>query len=126
MEKINITIPDNLTTQEELLLIAKHLGKKLLPAGKTLIGTGYELKQLQTQINIVRESVEKPIVTHECPVCKTITERSICKTLWTNYGGVIRQHYYCSIVCRDEMLNIVGEGRASIKKNKVSRLWLSR
>lgn len=34
MEKIIITIPDNLSPQEELLIIAKNLNKKLLPSAK--------------------------------------------------------------------------------------------
>lgn len=31
MEKIKITIPDNLTPEQELMAIAKQLGRKLLP-----------------------------------------------------------------------------------------------
>ena len=55
MEKINITIPDNLDANDELLIIAKQLGKKLLPPNKKLLGSGYEIKHLNTQINIKRE-----------------------------------------------------------------------
>jgi len=117
MEKITITIPDNLTPNEELLAISKELGKKLLPSNQKLLGSGYELKDLQTQITIVREQVEKPIVTRNCPVCQTIFEQKIGRPLWTNYGGSQKKHYYCKDECRETVLHIVGSGRASIKKS---------
>ena len=122
MEKINITIPDNLTPNEEVLAIAKQLGKKLLPSNQKLLGSGYELKHLQTQINIKREAIEKPIVTRECPICKTIVDQKAAKVLWTNYGGNQKKHHYCSDECRESVLQIAGSGRASIKRNELGRV----
>jgi hypothetical protein len=118
MEKINITIPDNLTPQEELFAIAKQLGKKMLPAGKTnLLGSGYEIQDLQTQITIIRKAVDKPIVTIDCSVCRTVFEKSIGKILYVNYGGKNRQRHFCSEECCQAVIDIVGEGRASMKRN---------
>ena len=123
MEKINITIPDNLTPQEELMAIAKQLGRKLLPTdNKKLLGTGYEIKHLETQITIKREQVEKPIVTRNCPICQTIFEQKIGKRLWTNYGGVQKQHHYCKSECREMVLQVAGTGRAAIKKSELGLL----
>lgn len=122
MERINITIPDNLTPNEEVLAIAKQLGKKLLPSNLKKLGSGYELKHLQTQINIKREAVVKPIVTHECSVCSAVFEQKIGKKLWINYGGNQKQRHYCSDECRDTVLQIAGSGRASIKKNELARV----
>lgn len=119
MEKIKITIPDNLNEQEELIAIAKYLGKKLLPAGKKAIGTGYELKHHETQITIKREPVEKPIVTRECSVCNSIFEDVLSKDLHINYGGKKKVRKYCSNECRDQVLEAVGHGRASIKRNQL-------
>jgi len=123
MEKINITIPDNLTSEQELMAIAKQLGRKLLPTdNKKLLGTGYEIKHLETQITIKREQVEKPIVTRTCPICQTIFEQKIGKRLWTNYGGVQKQHHYCKDECRETVLQVAGTGRAAIKKSELGLL----
>ena len=125
MEKINITIPDNLDTNGELLAIAKQLGKKLLPTNKKLLGRGYEIKHLETQINIKREPVEKPIVTRECSVCSTVFEQKISKKLWINYGGSQKQRHYCSNSCRETVLQLLGSDRASIKIRELTsiRIW---
>jgi hypothetical protein len=119
MIRINITIPDNLSPTEELLAIAKQLGKKMLPTGQKELGTGYVIKHSETQIVIKREAVEKPIVTRECRICKSIVEQSIAKVLYTNYGGNKKKHYYCSEDCRDVVMNITGQGRASTKRSGV-------
>jgi hypothetical protein len=123
MQKITVTIPDNLTPQEELKAIAEHLGKKLLPSNKKLLGSGYEIKDLQTQINIVRQPVEKPIVTHDCPMCNTVVERKLAKVLYTNYGGKTQKHFHCSDECRNAMINLVGEGRCSLHKHTLKPVW---
>lgn len=124
MEKIKIVIPDNLTPDQELMAIAKQLGKKLLPkSGTKLIGSGYEIKHLDTQINISREPVEKAITTRECVVCKTVFEQSKGKKLWTNYGGLQRKHYYCSDDCRNVVFSIAGSGRAAISPNKLRAVY---
>lgn len=126
MEKINITIPDNLTPEQELTAISKKLGRKLLPTdNKKLLGTGYEIKHLETQITIKREQVKKPIVTRTCLICKTIFEHKIGKRLWINYGGAQKQHHYCRNECREAVLQVEGTGRASIKKSELGllRTW---
>ena len=119
MEKIKITIPDNLTHAEEIIAIAKQLGQKMLPSGQLQLGSGYEIRHLNTTIEIERKPVEKPIVTLECSVCKSIFEKSTGSKLWINYGGKTSQRHYCSDECRSEVIEICGEGRASIKKSKL-------
>ena len=119
MQKINITIPDNLDANGELLAIVKQLGKAFLPTNKKLLGSGYEIKNLETQINIKREPIEKPIVTRECSVCLTVFEQKIGKKLWINYGGNYKQKHYCSSECRETVLQLIGSSRASIKKREL-------
>lgn len=119
MQKINITIPDNLDANGELLAIVKQLGKEFLPTNKKLLGRGYEIKNLETQINIKREPIEKPIVTRECSVCLTVFEQKIGKKLWINYGGNYKQKHYCSSECRETVLQLIGSSRASIKKREL-------
>lgn len=119
MQKINITIPDNLNPNDELLVIVKQLGKAFLPTNKKLLGSGYEVKNLETQINIKREPIEKPIVTRECPVCLTVFEQKIGKKLWINYFGNYKQKHYCSSECRETVFQLVGIGRASIKRREL-------
>lgn len=125
MDKIIITIPDNLDANSELLAIAKQLGRKLLPTNNKLLGSGYDVKHLETQIIIKREAIEKPIVTRECSVCSTIFEQKISKKLWVNYGGKRKQRHYCSDDCREVVLQLVGSGRASVKKRHIApvRTW---
>ena len=121
MKKIKITIPDNLTPQEETFAIAKQLGSKLIENKQTtkLLGSGYEIKHTQTEIIINREPVEKPIKTTECTVCKTVFENKLGSVLYINYGGSHKKKIYCSDNCRDVVRDICGEGRASIKKGKL-------
>lgn len=116
METINITIPDNLNPNQELIEIARMLGKKMLPPKNKMIGVGYEIKQLQTQIIIKREPIEKAIATRNCTICGTIVEQSISKCFYSNYGGRTTKHYCCSDDCRATILSVAGTGRMSIKK----------
>ncbi len=117
MEKINITIPDNLTYEQEVFAIAQQLGKKMLPPKNKLLGSGYTIKHLETQIIIKREEVEKPIVTKECGACGDIFEVKTGKSLWTNYGGTQKKRHYCTDECRDIVMAISGPHRAAIKKS---------
>jgi len=120
MQKITITIPDNLSPQEEAAAIFKLLGKNLLPPSKQkMLGSGYEIKHLNTQINIIREAVEKPIVTHNCMVCQTVVEHSLAKKFVTNYGGKEKKHYCCSDGCRDAIMSVLGVGRAAMTSRKL-------
>ena len=114
--KIEITIPDNLSPQEELLEIAKHLGSKMLPEGKTkLLGTGYTIKHSETQITIKREAVEKPIVTYEC-YCGTVFEKGTGEKVYHNYGGNPKVLNVCSKDCQHNVITMCGDGRASAKR----------
>ncbi|MES2395648.1 MAG: hypothetical protein V4549_06580 [Bacteroidota bacterium] len=103
MEKIIIKIPDNLTKEEEFILIGKKLGKKLLPAisEQKLIGDSYKIINKYTGIIIERVPTEKTLSFSECPVCKIQFEKLIGKPLWTNYGGQKKKRLYCSDTCRN-------------------------
>jgi hypothetical protein len=121
MEKIKINIPDNLSKEDEIKMITEQLGRKLLStSNQKLIGRGYEINQLETQIIINREPTEKPIVTKECSVCNTVYDQTIGVSLWVNYGGSAKKRYYCSDNCREYILQIVGNGRASIKRSNLT------
>lgn len=117
MKKIKITIPDNLSAAEETIAIAKQLQTKFLLGNNVKkLGSGYEIKDLQTEIIVTRVPVEKPIKTLDCGVCSTTFETSLGKPLYINYGGNVRKNLYCCEECRNTVLNLCGEGRASIKK----------
>ncbi len=119
MEKIKIVIPDNLSKDQELLLIAKELSKKYLPGkNQKLIGSGYELKHLQTQIIIERQPTETAIVTKEC-FCGTIFELKYGFKLYSNYGGRRKKLLYCSDTCRQHVMDVSGEGRTALSINKL-------
>lgn len=125
MEKINITIPDGLTPQEEIFAIAKKLGKALAPPKKNkAIGDGYEVKQLETQITIKREPKSPLLVTQECGVCQTLFEPKEGFKLYVNYGGSVLLKRYCCDECRSTIIDIAGD-RASLKKKDISmkRFW---
>lgn len=120
MEQIIITIPDGLSPEEEIVAIAKKMGKALAPPKKQLaIGDGYTVKQLETQIIIKREPTSKLLVTQVCSVCETLFEPKEGFILYVNYGGVTNQRRYCCEECRQQVIDICGEGRASIKKSKL-------
>jgi len=122
MKKIDITIDDSLTPEQEVFAIAKQLSKKLILSGndKKLLGTGYTIKEAKTQININRvfkEKTVKPIKTYVCPICQTIVDSKLHKPLFSNYGGSIKKHRLCSNECRDALIDICGEGRTSKTRN---------
>lgn len=120
MEQIIITIPDGLTPAEEIIAIAKKMGKALAPPKKQIaIGDGYTIKQLETQIIIRREPTSKLLVTQVCSVCETLFEPKEGFILYVNYGGITQQRRYCCEECRQQVIDICGEGRASIKKSKL-------
>lgn len=121
MEKIIITIPDNLSQQEEIAAIAKELTKKYLPGNtQKALGTGYELKHLETQIIIQRKSVEKVLVTVECSKCGTIYEKDKGFKLYTNYGGRTKKIFFCSDECRQFLIDHAGNGRVALTRNKLT------
>ena len=115
MEQITVNIPTGLTAAEELLVIAKELGKKYLPGSSTpLIGTGYELTQLQTVIVVNRVPLEKAVAIFECPVCSVSFTKPTSKICYTNFGGVTKQKRLCSVGCREQFISISPD-RISIK-----------
>ncbi len=123
MDKIIITIPDNLTKEQEWEEIALVLGKKMLPSPNKILGDGYEVKNLETQIIIKREPVFKSSATHNCSVCQTIFDVKLARPLWVNYGGSQKKRIYCSDDCRETVLNIIGSGRASIDKKDLKPVF---
>lgn len=123
MNRINITIPDDLTPEQEFMAIAKALGKKMLPAtGNKQLGEGYEIKDMDTTIVITRKSIIKPIVTHTCPMCPMVFTAPAAYQMWTNYGGKKKLHYYCSAKCRQTVFDVCGPGRASFTSKKLTPL----
>ena len=114
MDKIKITIPDNLTKEQEVIAIAKQLSPKLLPEGKNLVSQGHEVKALNTTIEVIRKPVKRVELVRNCTVCKTDFTKG--KKLFINYGGSTNERRYCSDECRDEVLKIC-RNRASKTRN---------
>lgn len=123
MKKLHLKIPGNLNPQQEVLEIAKLLSQKLLPSAQKQLGTGVDIKELQTQITIERVPVEKARKTTECSVCKSLFENRAGKKLWVNYGGQVRTVHYCSDTCRDVVLEICGPGRAAINRKDIGHVF---
>lgn len=119
MEKIKITIPDNMTPQQEAFEIAKQLGKKMLPQGNLAIGNGYTIQHQQTVIEINRKPVKEPVVTRTCSVCSTIFLNKLGKPVYMNYGGAVRKRLYCSGECQEAVFVICGD-RASKSRGKIN------
>lgn len=117
MENIKIKIPIGLTEREEFIMITNQLGKRLLPANNQKLLNGYEIKEAETKITILREHIKKPIVMLEC-FCGTQFEKKIGKILYVNYGGIKKQKRYCSNECRQQVIDIAGK-RCSIKPSKL-------
>ena len=123
LNKITITIPDDLTPSEEILAISEQLGRKLLPKDNGMtIGDGYAVEHLETHITVFREPIGKPIVIRTCSICKTDFQQQTGKTLWLNYGGRSRKSFYCSNSCREFVLNMCGCYRAAIKKKELGKI----
>lgn len=121
MEIINITIPDNLTPDQELLEIGKQLGKKMLPPSnmQKAIGCGYEIKNLKTTIHIERKATKKTIVTRECPICNMIFDQTAGSVFYHNYGGSTKTKHVCSDRCRAEYMDILSPDRCSLSRKKI-------
>lgn len=128
MNNIEINIPDNLTPDKELLLIAKKLQQKQLSgSGKTKeqlrIGTEVTVQHLQTQITINRTSTEKPIEMVKCNVCGCEYQNNTAVHYWRNYGGKPKQVAVCSTGCQNAVIEFLGK-RAAKTKNKLSPIRL--
>ena len=129
METINIEIPDNLSRIDEVLRIAKHLGKKMLPSNDIesikSIGSGYTIKELNTVINIKRTSTEKTLITYTCSICNTIFDKKSSKLFYTNYGGKIKTNRICSENCRTKYMAFLPSNRCSISKKKLTEMQVN-
>lgn len=126
MEKIQITIPEGLTNEQEIELIARELGKQYLPKNKKVsIGIGYRINQINTEIEITRSPVEEMAFVFVCPVCEKNANQRKAKRLFTNYGGRIRERMCCSNDCRDFYISInpdrISKTRASLKPFSFTR-----
>lgn len=124
MEKIKITIYDDLSPFQELQEINKQL-LKLLPSAKKqqkLIGDHITIKHLESQITIVREPRIRHITLLKCH-CGIEFQKNKAKRLYTNYGGIKKTLYYCSDNCRDIIAQICGN-RASINSKELKPAYL--
>ena len=128
MEKITITIFDDLNPMQELQAINKQMLKALPKAKKVqnLIGDKITIKHLKSQIEIVRVPREKPVTILDCSVCKTSFEKSLGKPLYVNYGGIKKALFYCSDSCRSVVSEVCGTGRASVKSKEVTNAYFYR
>lgn len=115
MKKIKIQIPDNLSPEEEALEIGKQLASNRLLGNSSnlLLGSGYEVKHMTTQIEVERIPVEDTIETCKCEICKTEFEKKLGKKVYHNYGGNRNVLLYCSDTCRDTVMNFLGLDRCS-------------
>ncbi|MCP4664858.1 MAG: hypothetical protein GY849_00705 [Deltaproteobacteria bacterium] len=121
MQIINIEIPDNLNEQQEVLMIAKNLSKKLLPASLKSIGDGIEIQELETIIKVNRISTDKITITFECEICSTIYDKESKSKFFVNYGGKIKEKHTCSKNCSEEYMSFLNENRCDFSRLKLQR-----
>lgn len=128
-KEIKIQIPDDLSKAEEIIAIAKGLARKALsdnprtPKSKRI---GNEVSVLETEftIKVERVSKEKPIELCKCSLCGTEYQSSLAKSAYTNYGGPIRQLFYCSTACVDIVVSAFPERVWNTKAaGKIARLF---
>ena len=117
MSKINIKIPVGLSIEQEVFAIAKALSQKLLPEKQKKIGNGIEIQNLQTEIVIERENVEKIEKTKECPICQTVFMLETGFKIYTNYGGDILKKFCCSKGCGLQFIDI-NPNRIKLKRSE--------
>lgn len=119
-KRIELEIPDGLSSYEE----AAEIGKRLMQ--KSLSGSGYDrnnkqigertkIKHLETIIVIKRKG-GKYIETLKCSVCGCDYQSDLAKKIFVNYGGVTKQRTYCSDNCDQSVIDVCGTGRAAFKK----------
>jgi predicted nucleic acid-binding Zn ribbon protein len=117
MKKVEITIADNMTPQQEAVEIFKQLAQKAIaekPKQKRL-GQVVEVIDQKTLITVTRTSEEKVIPTKTCSVCGTEFTPDVAKHYFHNYGGNTRKVAVCSSKCREIMVEYLGD-RASKSK----------
>lgn len=113
MKTTKITIPDNLTPEQEAFAIGKQLAKKALSGG----GQNKEVKRIGDEINIIdlssqiivtRASTEKPITMITCNVCNCEYQSDRVVYYYHNYGGHRTRRGVCSDDCRQFMIDNFG------------------
>lgn len=127
---IRITIPDNLSKEDEVFAITKKLQQKSLSGhgrqeDKKMIGDYNKVTDLTTTIIVERKSKEKPIEMVKCTACGCEYQNDMFFPVYVNYGGKNKLLKYCSENCQEAVIEVCGEGRASKKRNglKPVRLW---
>lgn len=111
MKNINIKIADDLTPEQEVYAIAKHLAKKSIGTNKDKqkrIGDVLEVKQLETTITVTRVSTERPIEMLTCNVCGCDYQSDRAKHYFHNYGGKRTKRNVCSDNCIEFMIENFG------------------
>lgn len=117
---IKIVIPSDLTPEQEVIEISKKLVGKLLSgsarqADKLRIGDEVNISYLNTHIEIERK-VHNIIEFIPCPICRVEFQNDLFFRAWTNYGGKTKQHKLCSEQCREEFIELLGQGRGAKTK----------
>ncbi len=117
-KSIKITIPDNLSQEEEVFAISKKLQQKALSShgrqeDKKMIGDYNKVIDLTTTIIVERKSKEKPIEMVKCPCFENNYQNDMFLPVFINYGGNKKKIKVCSESCQKDIIAVCGEGRAA-------------
>ena len=120
-KSITITIPDNLSKEDEVFAISKKLQQKALSThgrqdDKKMIGDYNKVIDLTTTIVVKRTSKDKPIEMVKCTVCGCEYQNDMFFPVYVNYGGQNKLLKFCSEKCQEDVIEVCGEGRASKKR----------
>ena len=120
-KEITITIPDRLTSEQEILAIKKQLTTKMLSSSardssRKRIGDSVDIEYLETTITVKRKG-PKPIELLKCNVCGCEYQSDEFKAVFVNYGGPKRSIKVCCEECQDTLIDMCGQGRASKRRN---------
>lgn len=58
-----------------------------------------------------------------CNCCRKVYDKKQAQSVFTNYGGMVRELKYCSDNCADTVVELIG-GRTSRDKSKVKLNFL--
>lgn len=115
-KSIKITIPDNLSKEEEGAAIYSKLSGKLIENNKKAIGD-FSVQELTTSLTITVErknmSKEKIIEMVKCPCCENNYQNDMFLPVFINYGGNKKKIKVCSSSCQKDIIDVCGEGRAA-------------
>ena len=124
---IVIKIPDNLSKDQELVLINKHLSKSLIANSQKLLSDGkndFTIIDPQDTIKIIRYTKERKFKTVECSVCNCLYQKSKGTALFNNYGGIARRSTVCSLNCANVFIELVGTDRVSLVRKEIKIKFL--